>query len=117
MPNIDPNQIGNAPKTFCDSSLLGFGREFFVVIFGSGVASTGFAFNPQHFKQLVKSFAVTLEEYEKKYSPIEIKDAPIPSPIRMEDLKEGLKKCPNCHKPLILDTDGKFKGKCSNCGC
>ena len=91
MPKINPNLITLCPKKFCDSSLQGFGKEFVCVLFGSGQEISGFAFNPIHFKQVVKGMNSTLKIYEEKNGSINDSNEPILSPIQIDNLgpKDG----------------------------
>ncbi len=83
MPNIDKTQMDLAPKQFCDASMAGFSKEYFVILVGSGEIINGFVFNPSHLKQFFNSLATIVKTYEEKNGEIKVEDQPILSPIQI----------------------------------
>lgn len=83
---IDKSQIDQAPKQFIDSSLQGYAKEYFVLLFGSGNAVMGFSISPIHFKQIASGMLNSIKQYEERYGIIEVGATAIPSPIQLSNL-------------------------------
>ncbi len=80
---LNNSHIESTPKHFVDSSLQGFGKEFIILLLGSGQSVHGFAISPIHFKQIYQGMAKTIESFEAAHGLIEVKDEPILSPIQI----------------------------------
>ncbi|MFI5260252.1 MAG: DUF3467 domain-containing protein [Candidatus Paceibacteria bacterium] len=75
------------PKQFCENVLAGHSEENFVMVMSVGETAQAYALTPPHMKRLVQSLAHQVEEYEKKFGPIEAKWSPgIESPIQSKDI-------------------------------
>jgi hypothetical protein len=82
---MDFNKI---PKQFCENVVAGHSEENFVLLMNVGENATAYALTPQHMKRLVQSLSHQVEEYEKKFGPINAKWSPgIESPLQSKDIK------------------------------
>ena len=82
---MDFNKI---PKQFCENVVAGHSEENFVMIMSVGETANAYALTPPHMKRLVQSLSHQVEEYEKKFGPINAKWSPgIESPIQSKDIK------------------------------
>lgn len=82
---MDFNKI---PKQFCENVVAGHSEENFVMIMSVGETANAYALTPPHMKRLVQSLTHQVEEYEKKFGPIQAKWSPgIESPIQSKDIK------------------------------
>ena len=84
---MDFNKI---PKQFCENVVAGHSEENFVMIMSVGETAQAYALTPPHMKRLMQSLTHQVEEYEKKFGPINAKWSPdIKSPIQSKDIKGG----------------------------
>ncbi|MHB8710288.1 MAG: DUF3467 domain-containing protein [Minisyncoccota bacterium] len=84
---MDFNKI---PKQFCENVVAGHSEENFVMIMTVGETANAYALTPPHMKRLLQSLTHQVEEYEKKFGPIQAKWSPgIESPIQSKDIKGG----------------------------
>jgi hypothetical protein len=83
---MDFNKI---PKQFCENVVAGHSEESFVILMSVGETAQAYALTPTHMKRLVQSLSHQVEEYEKKFGPIQAKWSPgIESPIQSKDIKK-----------------------------
>jgi len=83
---MDFNKI---PKQFCENVVAGHSEESFVILMSVGETANAYALTPTHMKRLVQSLSHQVEEYEKKFGPIQAKWSPgIESPIQSKDIKK-----------------------------
>ena len=83
---MDFNKI---PKQFCENVVAGHSDENFVMLMSVGETAQAYALTPSHMKRLVQSLSHQVEEYEKKFGPIQAKWSPgIESPIQSKDIKK-----------------------------
>lgn len=81
---MDFNKI---PKQFCENVFAGHTEENFVMVLSVGEAAHAYALTPAHMKRLVQSLSHQVEEYEKKFGPIQAKWSPgIESPLQSKDI-------------------------------
>ncbi|HEC94131.1 MAG TPA: hypothetical protein ENI56_02015 [Candidatus Kaiserbacteria bacterium] len=86
---MDLNKVS---KQFCENIIVGYTPESFVLAMLVGESGTAYALTPQHMKRLSQYLVDQVQEYEKKYQPIEAKWPPdVESPIQTTDLKGGTK--------------------------
>ncbi len=84
---MDFNKI---PKQFCENVVAGHSEENFVMILSVGETANAYALTPPHMKRLVQSLTHQVEEYEKKFGPIQAPWSPgIESPIQSKDIKRS----------------------------
>ena len=82
---MDFNKI---PKQFCENVVAGHSEENFVMIMSVGETANAYALTPPHMKLLVQSLNHQVEEYEKKFGPIQAKWTPgIESPLQSKDIR------------------------------
>lgn len=82
---MDLNKI---PKQFCENVVAGHSEENFVLLMTVGETATAYALTPPHMKRMVQSLNHQIEEYEKKFGPINAKWSPgIESPIQPKDIE------------------------------
>lgn len=85
---MDFNKI---PKQFCENVVAGHSEENFVMVMSVGETAQAYALTPTHMKRLVQSLSHQVEEYEKKFGPIQAKWSPgIESPIQSKDIKKDV---------------------------
>ena len=77
--------INSFPKTLCDKVHLNFSPAFFFFAFSSGTNHMSYAIAPQAAKGFIKGLTEKVEEYEKKYGPIDMTGAEsgIESPLQI----------------------------------
>ncbi len=84
---MDFNKI---PKQFCENVVAGHSEESFVMIMSVGETAQAYALTPSHMKRLVQSIGHQVNEYEKKFGPIQAVWSPdIESPIQSKDIERG----------------------------
>lgn len=87
MSFMDFNKI---PKQFCENIVAGHSQENFVMVMSVGENATAYALTAPHMKRLVQSLSHQVDEYEKKFGPINAKWSPgIESPIQSKDIRKG----------------------------
>jgi len=75
------------PKQFCENVVAGHSEENFVMVMSVGNTANAYALTPPHMKRLVQSLTHQIDEYEKKFGPIEAKWSPgIESPLQSKDI-------------------------------
>jgi hypothetical protein len=80
---MQPDDIQNAPKLFCEDITIATTQEFFVLGMRSGNQATIYSLTPQLAKRLAQHLAHRVSEHEKAHGEIKASWSPhVVSPVQ-----------------------------------
>lgn len=88
---MNPEDLQNSPKLFCENIRIGFSPEFFVIALASGSDATVYSLTPAHAKRLHQYLGHEIASFEKQNGSIQAEWNPnVVSPVQaFHDPDEG----------------------------
>ena len=86
MVDIKKVNFNDLQKVLCDGAICAYYKDLFYIGLTSGSTIHTFACTPQMFKSISVFMEKNVKNYEKGYGEIDMKIAPVISPLQMDDL-------------------------------
>ncbi|HEU4677727.1 MAG TPA: hypothetical protein VFS75_03350 [Candidatus Paceibacterota bacterium] len=68
---MNPEELQNSPKLFCENIRIGYSPEYFVMALASGAQATIYSLTPEHAKRLYEYLGHELAAFEKRHGTID----------------------------------------------